>query len=51
MHYRLELEAESANHDHRRVRQSVWQLRLRIHFRQCHYWLSLFLEQIGSGEA
>jgi len=31
MHYRLELEAKSARLDHRRVRQSVWQLRLCIH--------------------
>jgi len=29
----------SAHHDHGRVRQSVWQLRLRIHFQQCRYAL------------
>jgi len=31
MHYRLELETESACHDLRHVRQSVWQLHLHIH--------------------
>jgi len=41
MHYRLELQAESACHELRHVRQSVWQLHLHIHFRQCHYGLSM----------
>jgi hypothetical protein len=36
----VEPEAESACHDDlRHARQSVWQLRLHIHFRQCHYGL------------
>jgi hypothetical protein len=37
MHYRLELEAESARHDQSRVRQSVWQLRAAfIDFKQAY---------------
>ena len=43
MHYRLEPEAEIACHDLRHVRQSVWQLHLHIHFRQCHYGLTMVI--------
>jgi hypothetical protein len=42
MHCHLGLEAESARHDHRHVKQSIWQLHLHIYFRQCHYGLSLY---------
>jgi len=41
MHHRRELEADSARHDKSRVKQSVWEMRLRIHFQQCRYGLSL----------
>ena len=33
MHYRLKLEVESARHDHRHVKQSVWQLHCQVKLR------------------